>query len=307
MTKLGYCVCVPARNEGDRLPILLDALAQQDVAGPVAVAICINNTTDHSLAAVAGIQARWGERLHLSIACHDLSPEHAHAGTARRLAMDAGLARIDPDRGVLISTDADTRPPTDWITQILRAVGSGLDIVGGRIVLDEAEAPAPAIVTMRATLDRDWADVRAIEDAIDPCAWDTAPRHGDHTGASLAIVAPSYRAAGGVPRIPSGEDRALVENAVAAGGRLGHPMSVWTRVSARTTGRAAGSMAEHMQALEQRLARGEPTLVPSFDTWRARAAWRRSYRDRPGGPAAMVIDERALPPMRCDMALEADR
>lgn len=306
MTKLGYCVCAPARDEGDRLPILLDALAQQDVAGPVPVSICLNNTTDHSLAAVAGIQARWGERLHLTVASHDLAPDLAHAGAARRLAMDAGLARIDADRGVLISTDADTRPPMDWISQTLRAVRSGLDIVGGRIVIDEAEQPDPAIVAMRATLDRYWADVRAIEDEIDPCAWDAAPRHGDHTGASLAIVAASYRAAGGVPRIASGEDRALVENAVAAGARLGHPVSVWTRVSARTTGRAAGGMADHMRALEQRLSLGEPTLVPSFDQWRARATWRRAYRDRPGGTAAMVIDERALPPMPCDMALAVE-
>ncbi|MEG8054478.1 hypothetical protein QP185_16895 [Sphingomonas aerolata] len=105
---------------------------------------------------------------------------------------------------------------------------------------------------MQVKLDRYWACVRAIEDDIDPCRRDPAPRHGDHTGASLAILALLYRAAGGVPAIPAGEDRALVEAAVAAGGRLGHPMSVWTRVSARTIGRATGGMADHMQALSDR-------------------------------------------------------
>jgi hypothetical protein len=307
MTDARFCVCVPARDEADRLPILLDALARQDVDGPVRVSILINNTVDDSVAAVARAQAAWGERLHLAVACHDLPPERAHAGTARRLAMEAGLARIDPDCGVLISTDADTRPPPDWISAMLCAIDAGLDIVGGRIVVDDAEPLAAAMDAMQIKLDRYWACVRAIEDDIDPCRWDPAPRHGDHTGASLAILAPLYRAAGGVPAIPAGEDRALVEAAVAAGGRLGHPMSVWTRVSARTIGRATGGMADHMQALSVRVARGEPTFLPSFDQWRARAAWRRMRRDQPGGDAGVARDEPLLPAMRCDMPLGLDR
>jgi len=339
MTDARFCVCVPARDEADRLPILLDALARQDVDGPIRVSILINNTVDDSVAAVARAQAAWGERLHLAVACHDLPPERAHAGTARRLAMEAGLARIDPDRGVLISTDADTRPPSDWISAMLRAIDAGLDIVGGRIVVDDADTRPPSdwisamlraidagldivggrivvddaeplaadMDAMQIKLDRYWACVRAIEDDIDPCRWDPAPRHGDHTGASLAILAPLYRAAGGVPAIPAGEDRALVEAAVAAGGRLGHPMSVWTRVSARTIGRATGGMADHMQALSVRVARGEPTFLPSFDQWRARAAWRRMRRDQPGGDAGVARDEPLLPPMRCDMPLGLDR
>lgn len=307
MTDARFCVCVPARDEADRLPILLDALARQDFDGPIRVSILINNTVDDSVAAVARAQAAWGERLHLAVACHDLPPERAHAGTARRLAMEAGLARIDPDRGVLISTDADTRPPSDWISAMLRAIDAGLDIVGGRIVVDDAEPLAADMNAMQVKLDRYWACVRAIEDDIDPCRWDPAPRHGDHTGASLAILAPLYRAAGGVPAIPAGEDRALVEAAVAAGGRLGHPMSVWTRVSARTIGRATGGMADHMQALSVRVARGEPTFLPSFDQWRARAAWRRMRRDQPGGDAGVARDEPLLPPMRCDMPLGLDR
>ncbi|NII59631.1 glycosyltransferase [Sphingomonas aerolata] len=307
MTDARFCVCVPARDEADRLPILLDALARQDVDGPIRVSILINNTVDDSVAAVARAQAAWGERLHLAVACHDLPPERAHAGTARRLAMEAGLARIDPDRGVLISTDADTRPPSDWISAMLRAIDAGLDIVGGRIVVDDAEPLAADMDAMQIKLDRYWACVRAIEDDIDPCRWDPAPRHGDHTGASLAILAPLYRAAGGVPAIPAGEDRALVEAAVAAGGRLGHPMSVWTRVSARTIGRATGGMADHMQALSDRVARGESTFLPSFDQWRARAAWRRMRRDQTGGDAGVARDEPLLPPMRCDMPLGLDR
>ena len=51
MTDARFCVCVPARDEADRLPILLDALARQDVEGPIRVSILINNTVDDSVAA----------------------------------------------------------------------------------------------------------------------------------------------------------------------------------------------------------------------------------------------------------------
>jgi GT2 family glycosyltransferase len=300
-----FCVCIPARDEAERLPVLLDALAAQDIVGPVPVALCINNSSDESLSVAAQRQARWAGRLDMVITSHDLPPADAHAGMARRLAMDAGLARVDPVNGVLISTDADTRPPPDWIGNALRAVDCGLDMVGGRIVLDEEERVAADVVAMRTKLDRYWSCVRAIEEEIDPCPWDPAPRHGDHTGASLAITAALYRAAGGVPILPSGEDRALVENAIAAGGRLGHPMSVWTRASARTSGRAAGGMAEYMRDLEDRLIRNEPTLLPSLDQWRTRAEWRRMARQVQVGER--VPDERDLPPMICDMPLALDR
>ncbi|MGQ3176882.1 MAG: glycosyltransferase family 2 protein, partial [Blastomonas fulva] len=40
---------MPARNEADRLPVLLKALAAQDFPGPIPVAIVVNNTTDASL------------------------------------------------------------------------------------------------------------------------------------------------------------------------------------------------------------------------------------------------------------------
>ena len=37
-------ICVPARNEARRLPVLLEALAAQEAPGPIKVALCINNS-----------------------------------------------------------------------------------------------------------------------------------------------------------------------------------------------------------------------------------------------------------------------
>lgn len=298
-----FCVCVPARNEAARLPILLEALAAQTIARRISVALCINNSDDGSSAVVAAIAARHASRLDVQIDDCVLPPDVAHAGTARRRAMDAGLALID-ERGVLISTDADCRPPPDWIAANLAAIAAGATIVGGRIVLDDAEPITPAMAAMRMRLDRYWAAVRDIEDAIDPSPHDPSPRHGDHTGASLAIDAGLYRAAGGVPTTARGEDRALVIAAVAAGGRLAHPTSVWTRVSARTEGRAADGMAAAMARLAAIIGDGDEPRVAAFDHWHRRAAWRRVQRARHGVAAALALEE-TLPPMPADMALPA--
>ncbi|MBJ6121708.1 glycosyltransferase [Sphingomonas mollis] len=299
-----FCVCVPARNEAKRLPTLLSALATQDVVGLIPVAICLNNIDDDSVELVHAARQRYDGRLGILIEEHRLPPDRAHAGAARRIAMDRGLAYIDPDHGILISTDADCRPPAGWITANLTAMAAGVDMVGGRIVLDDAE-PIPAdLARIRHAIDGYWHDVREIEDRIDPCLWDSPPRHGDHTGASLAITTDLYRKAGGVPPIPLGEDRALVENGIAAGGRLAHPISVWTRTSSRRQGRATGGMATEMKRLEALALVGLPPLLPSFDQWRQRAAWRRAIRASPDGAAAVIREERLLPPMLCDFPLD---
>jgi len=290
-----FCVCVPARDEAERLPILLHALAAQTVTAPVPVSLCVNNSRDGSADVARRVADALGYRLALTIVERDYPPDLAHVGSARGCAMDMGADLLGDDRAVLISTDADCRPPRDWIAAILAAIEDDR-IVGGRIAIDEAEPLRAEQFAIRARLDRYWEEVRALEDAIDPLPWDAPPRHGDHTGASLAMTVGLYRSAGGVPPIACGEDRALVENARAVGGRLVHPPAVWTRASPRADGRAPGGMAETMATLGR-----DVPMVPAFEHWRRRAEWRRATRVR--GEAALVEAERLLPPMACDMAL----
>jgi hypothetical protein len=291
------CVCVPAKDEEASLPVLLDALARQRAIGRLDVVICLNNTTDRSRQRIDAMSAAHAGRLDVVVDECGFPPALAHAGSARRRAMDIGLARLG-GHGLLVTTDADTRPPEDWIAATLTAAAAGADIIGGRLTLDEGEAVSEALAAARALCDRYWHRVRAIEDAIDPRSWDPAPRHGDHTGASLAIAASLYAASGGVPLLATGEDRALVNAAVIAGGRLRHPPAVWTRASARRHGRAEGGMASAMAELETR---GAPKL-PHFSHWRERSAWRRAYRQR-FDEASVWRAEASLPPMPCDMEL----
>lgn len=301
-----FCVCVPARNEQRRLPALVEALAAQDHPVPIPVVVCINNSTDGSAAVVQEAAERWRRRLDISVDVEWFPADRAHAGAARRAAMEAGLARLgSAPGGVLVTTDADARPPRTWLSANLAAISAGADIVGGRLVIDEAENLPPTVLALQRLWDGYWAAVRAIEDELDPSPIDPAPRHGDHTGASLAITAEAYRLAGGVPELPTGEDRALVIAAQAHGARLVHPLSVWTRVSPRLAGRAAGGMAAHMTRLFAQAREGDPILAPDFAHWRRRAAWRRAQRARAGGDLRLSLLEAELEPMPLDLDLRA--
>lgn len=299
-----FCVCVPARDEAMRLPVLLEALADQDVGGIVPVAIGLNNTTDRSVDAIEAARLRWNRRLSIQVEAVTFGPALAHAGSARRHAMALGAEVVGhrPD-AVLISTDADSRPPPSWVGANLTALEGGAEVIGGRLHVDDRDGLTPRMTQARRLWDDYWAAVRSIEDAVDPVPWDPAPRHGDHTGASLAMRVETWQAAGGVPVVPTGEDRALVAAAVALGARLRHPPSVWTRVSARTVGRASGGMATHMADLARTLEVAEPMMASSFDQWRRRALWRRAQRDAGLNAGALAVLERGLPPMVRDMAL----
>jgi len=303
-SRTAFCVCIPARNEAERLPVLLAALADQNIEERIRVVIGLNNTTDSSLAVIEELRRVHALRLDIEVDNHVFPESLAHAGSARGRVMDLGLRLIGhPASGVLLTTDADTRPPKNWIAENLRAIRNGADIVGGYLVLDEAEDLPPMVKIYSDLWHQYWEKVRAIEDAIDPCPWDPPPRHGDHTGASLALTATIYRSSGGVPAIALGEDRALVLASIAVGGRLVHPMSVWTRVSPRRSGRAVGGMAQVMTALHEAVETGQVVMAPSLDHWRRRATWRREMRDK-SVPAAMIAEaEFRLPAMPDDVAL----
>lgn len=294
------CICIPARNEADHIGRLIEALAQQTVQS-FAVAICVNNSSDNTCARAVEATLRSDAAFQLHIAQREFEPALAHAGSARRAAMDMGADMLSPD-GLLISTDADCRPPSNWVEANLAHFAPDR-IIGGRIELDELEAEAaPIIFMLRRRFDAYWQAVRAIEDAVDPVPWDMPPRHGDHTGASLALSVDLYARAGGVPLLPTGEDRALVEVAIKAGGKLIHPNAVWTRASSRTVGRANGGMAVDMQRWMDCAANGDTPIVPSLSHWEERARWRFRVKAELGA-AACHEAERALPAMPCDMPL----
>lgn len=279
-------VCIPARNEEERLPILLASLARQEgfsAQAPLRVVVITNNCTDGTVPAIRAL----GESgalagLTLRVIEAALEGAEAHVGTARRMALDAGADWLDAEAGpdgILLTTDADARLPADWVAANLRALRAA-DVVGGRLVIDDDGAADPRLADLHARIERYWAGVRRLEDILDPPPHDPAPRHGDHTGASLALPVALYRAVGGLPPLPCGEDNALVNLLRESGARLRHCPDVRVMVSARHQGRVSGGMATEM-ARRARVLAGEPYLLPEAAHWHGlilrRAALRRAF------------------------------
>lgn len=278
-------VCVPARDEADRLPALLRSLAVQDGHAPpgrLGVVVVANNCTDGTAALARALGAApEGAGLDLRVVEARFAPAEAHVGSARRLALDTGaawLAEQGSPNGALLTTDADATVPPDWVGANLRALERA-DIVGGRLVIEPGAPIDPALSLLNGRIERYWAAVRALEDRLDPPPHDPAPRHGDHTGASLALRAGLYRAVGGLPALARGEDNALVARVEAQGGRLRHCPAVTVAVSDRAAGRVTGGMATEMGRRARVVSGEEAYRLPAPEHWRAATARRAALRD----------------------------
>jgi Glycosyl transferase family 2 len=258
-------VCVPAKNEADRLPCLMQALHRQTWLNayrkPLRTVLVLNNCSDESHA-VATRVAQGLPRLALRIVEVQFPTAKAHVGSARRLAMDTAFALV-PKNSALLSTDADAIPRDDWVEANIRAIAGGADLVGGHIVGNKQEEAllGPGFVRRAMRHLHHASLVDRLTFLFDPVPHDPWPRHFDHTGASLAVRSEVYAAVGGIPALPFREDVAFVENVWRAGYRLRHPVDVQVTVSARLNGRAAGGMSDCLKSWIAAEDDGLPHLV----------------------------------------------
>lgn len=238
-------VAIPARNEAASLPACLAALgAAAAFAGGDAVRVVVlaNNCDDGTVEALADLDP--GPRLRLEVVEARLPPDRAHAGWARRLALDAAAGRLVHDRDLLLSTDADTLVAPEWLARTEAHFDRGCDAVAGwaRLRPRELRGLPPVHRARLAALrryDRAIAYLRAARDASEP--W---PRHFYEGGASIALTLAAYRAIGGAPTPRVGEDKALFDAVRAIGGKVRHPLDVRVQTSPRLAGRAQGGTAD---------------------------------------------------------------
>lgn len=247
------CVVIPARNEAESLPRCLEALRlQRDLHGAplpwtrYEVLLLLNNCTDGS-ATVCGEWHREHPELQLQVLERSLPKAEAHVGTARRLLMDTAWCRLRgaASEGAILSTDADSVVPPDWIAANLQALQLGADVVGGSVqLLPEELRKLPCAVQHRYRQDRRYAALIAELEALsDPQPGDPMPRHLDHFGSSLACSTTAYAAAGGLPAVSPLEDEAFVDRVRRAGLCLRHDPRVRVFTSARMEGRATTGLA----------------------------------------------------------------
>jgi len=285
---MAFVVAIPARDEADRLPACLGALAAQVHARCDHVVLLLNNCADDSLDVARRL--RRALDLPMTIATRRYAAGEAHAGRARRDAM-AIAAELAGAGGIVATTDADGVVCGSWVERNLAALHGGAEVVCGRALIDPVEA-----LMIHRELHAD--DAREVEYAslldeihalADPDPCDPLPRHAEQSGASIAVTAGAFARAGGVPPLPSGEDRGFLASLRGVDARIRHAPDVTVTVSGRLVGRAAGGMAETMA---RRMIRQDPlldgALEPATCTLRraqARALARRYWQ---GGDAELL-------------------
>ena len=262
-------VAIPAKDEAERIGPCLAALAAQDGAPLPRVLVLLNNCTDESEQVVRDFARASPMRVDIDV--RTLPPAQASAGVARSLAM-ALAARLVPEDGVVLTTDADSSAPPSWIAANLAALRNA-DAVAGRALIDPEEAKLiPAILHEDDARECAYATLLdEIASLLDPDPADPWPRHDEHSGASIAVRREGFRRAGGMPNIPSGEDRAFFAALRRNDARIRHAPDVWVTVSGRIEGRATGGMAD---TIRRRIATRDTWLDDRLET--ADAAARRA-------------------------------
>lgn len=301
-----HAIAIPARDEAAQITGCLDAcrVALDATGDGGVILLLVNNATDDTVArAAAWARGLPGNGPALDLVDVSLPPAHAHAGGARRLAMDLARAHLSAD-GVLATTDADTRPAPDWLTATRHALDAGAALVCGRLQFDAAEwAALPAAVRRRAVVEGQYRRLSLrIATAIDPDPADPWPHHGMACGASLAMRGHHYDRVGGLPAVPWAEDRALARHMAAHDLPVRHADRVRVITSCRMAGRAAGGLAATLAApLTQPDPLSDEDFAPPDILLRRvsmRAILRRHWGQRPGFGAAWAALDAASPSLR---------
>ena len=196
--------------------------------------------------------------------------------------MDAALDWLAEDGArddVIMTTDADSRVSPHWIVSNIEAIHAGADVVLGQIRLDEDGDLLPEALHRRGQLESEYEALLTELDArVDPLPYDPWPRHATISGASIAIRRKAYEEVGGLPRVPLGEDKALVAALMRIDARIRHAPDVLVTTSGRCDGRAPGGVAD---TLRLRSDNPEALCDEALEPFRValhRAKWRRRLR-----------------------------
>jgi len=257
-------VAIPARDEHERIGDCLAALAlQRDRAGfPIAagtfdVLVLANDCGDETARSARSYAGRVPFGLHV-VECR-LPPGEAHAGGARRVAMEQAATlltgggnrtgRLAERDGIILTTDADSRVQPTWMAANLAAFETGVDAVAGYVDAGAGEYLALGAEFLdRGRLEDCYlAYVARLYAALDPRRHDPWPNHRVHSGASFAVTLSAYRAIGGLPSRGLGEDAALALALESAGFLIRHTMDAVVTTSCRFDSRTPGGAGDTMR------------------------------------------------------------
>ena len=238
-TPVDVLVAVPARDEAESIETCLAAVVtagqealERGTARRVRVAVGAHRCQDRTAErATALLRASGLEHLVLDDRVSDT------VGAVRSRVVAAAVTAeppLDPARTWVLSTDADSRVPADWVSALLAvAARTDADLVAGFVALD------------------DWVADAAARQAYDCLlhAGLTAEGHDHVWAANLAVAYPAYAAAGGFPSVAHGEERVLAGRVARAGGRVVGALDPVVTTSARMPGRAAHGLGDLLRRL----------------------------------------------------------
>ena len=258
----------------------------------IRVVIFANNCTDQSASVARSLAECWS--LHIRVVEARLPPEAAHAGAARRAAMDLAEAWLveggDKD-GVILTTDADSKVAPNWIAANLAAFDAGAEAVLGRIALDGDGKLLPDALHRRGALEDAYESLLTeLSWLLDPLEHNPWPHHATISGATLGITRNAYCRVGRLPRVPLGEDKALIALLSRQDARIRYCPAVHAVTSGRTQGRAPGGVADTLAIRSREPDAFCDDALEPFRTAFARAAWRGRLR-RLHGAGRLALDQ----------------
>ena len=213
-----------------------------------------------------------------------MPPMRARRGGWRWIPRSRVLRRWRRWASAILTTDADSRTPPNWIERNLAAIDAGADAVLGRLALDEDSRSLPEALHRRGALESEYeALLTEVFAMLDPVRHNPWPHHATISGASVAVTADAYRRIGGLPRVAV-EDKALVAELLRRDARLRFDNAIEVVTSARLDGRAAGGVAD---TLRLRARAPDALCDEALEPYRAaelRARWRRAHENALGRP-----------------------
>ncbi|MBB4618825.1 glycosyltransferase [Sphingomonas abaci] len=264
-------ICVPARDEADRLPRLFEAIDALVAPPGISISLCLllDGCTDES-AAVASTHAR---RAAYPVHVAAVARADANAGVARHRAMRLGMSALAAGGGVLLTTDADSWPDRDWLVATMGALRHA-DLVVGDVVRAGPRADAA-----QNRIELYYARLFTLRRRTDPVPWEAARTHHHASGANMAMRAALYTRLGGFPPLRQGEDARLVDDASRAGFRVRRDAASIVHTSGRRDGRAQGGLASALRALDRDGLDAVRVAHPADQAWqyRAHALARRAF------------------------------
>jgi hypothetical protein len=125
---------------------------------------------------------------------------------------------------------------------------------------------------------------------LDPLDYNPWPHHATISGATLGVTRAAYCRAGRLPRVPLGEDKALIAALSRQDARIRYSPTVHVITSGRTDGRAPGGVADTLGIRSREPEAFCDEALEPFRTAFARAAWRGRLR-RLRSAGLLVLDQ----------------